>query len=151
MQKAGLTATLRLPNTNFNLLSELAKAPKPVATSSILANSPGASVLSHESKLLRASLSKAQRLLQARKSKLIRDLLEGNARCAEFELSLDLSKPWLLKLEGDHAKTKPEDAKALEHLGHRDMGELSDQAVPLQQNVLVLKKLCLQKEQRCGA
>lgn len=59
------TARLRVPNAILDLSSELAEALVAVATSSALAGSPGASVLSPQNELLWAHLLKTQRLLHA--------------------------------------------------------------------------------------
>lgn len=118
-----------------------------MATSSALANSPDASVLSSQNALLRANLSRTHRLLQARESELSRDFQEANTQCVELERSLNLSKPWLLRLKRDLAKLKAELAKALEDLAHRHRTESSDQATALRQKVVMLKETRLQEKE----
>lgn len=92
VQEARRSTGLRVPGTVLELLSELADGTVAVATSSILASIPGASVLSSQNKQPRASPSKTRRILQAREGKLSSEPWEANARCAELERSLELSK-----------------------------------------------------------
>lgn len=93
---------------------------------------------------LRAKLSKKGRTLQARESKLSGELQKANARCAEPERSLELSKPRLQKLEGDLAKLRAEHSKAFEDLADRHGAESSNQNATVRQEARMLKKTCRQ-------
>lgn len=120
-----------MQNTILDLLSELAVVLVAVTTSSTFASSPGLSVLSSQNELLRANLSRAQRLRQARGSKLRGSPQDASARCAEIERSLNLFKPRLLEFREDLAERKAENVNVLVDLAHRHKAESSDQATAL--------------------
>lgn len=84
VQKARHSPRLRVPDTLLYHFTDLGNVPEPVATSSTLVSSPGASDLSSQNELLRANLSRTRRMLHAQMSKLGGKLREANARCAEL-------------------------------------------------------------------